>query len=344
MLERMLALLTEVKRLVVDLMYMAVRLLQASSRGRELEPIQDNTDRIQRNDILLFATLRNEAIRIPFFLDYYRSLGVRHFLFVDNGSTDDFPEIVKKYADVSVWHTEASYRKANFGMHWLNYLLRRFGTGHWCITCDPDEFLVYPHIDQRNLYELTDFLDGENRRSLWCFLLDMYSEKSVNDTIYREGDDPFEVAPYFDHQGYVQDIGWLRESWVAGGVRRRVFFHDMPERAPSLNKIALVKWRWSYSYFLSMHQLVPSWLNLAHADAHTSPTGCLFHFKYFSLLHEKVEEEMERKEHWDNSFEYQKYNEHLSEQSKTLIYEKSARYRNWEQLVALGLMNTGQWF
>ena len=32
--------------------------------------------------------MRNEKIRLPFFLRYYRNLGVNHFLIVDNDSTD----------------------------------------------------------------------------------------------------------------------------------------------------------------------------------------------------------------------------------------------------------------
>lgn len=323
---------------------MGLRFVQSYRHSLGLRCVQDNTSAIAPTDILLFTVLRNEAVRIPFFLDYYRKLGVNHFLIVDNGSKDGFGDLVSNRADVSVWHTKQSYRRANFGMHWLNYLLRHFGTNHWCVTCDPDEFLVYPNCDTRNLYELAAFLDAEERRSLFCVMLDMYSDKPIFDTTYSAGDNPFEVAPYFDGSGYVQRIGWLRESWVTGGVRRRVFFHDIPWTTPSLNKTPFVKWRWSYSYYLSMHQLVPCWLNEAHAKEYNSVTGCLLHFKYFSLLKEKVAEEMHRKEHWDNSFEYRTYDKHLAEAEKILFYEKSVRYNGWERLVDLGLMNSGRWF
>lgn len=40
------------------------------------------------NGILLFSTLRNERVRLPYFLRYYRDLGVNHFLIVDNDSED----------------------------------------------------------------------------------------------------------------------------------------------------------------------------------------------------------------------------------------------------------------
>ncbi len=323
---------------------MIIRLMQSVRHGFSLRSVQDNTKSIGRGDILLFATLRNECVRMPYFLDYYRELGVSHFLLVDNGSDDGFQALVAGMDDVSVWYTEASYSAANFGMHWLNHLLRRFGRDHWCVTCDPDEFLVFPYRDSRKLQDLASFLESENRRSLCCVMLDMYSDRPINETLYTEGDDPVQVAPYFDGTGYYQAPGWLREVKVQGGVRRRIFFADRPDSAPSIHKTPFVKWHWSYSYFLSMHQLVPTHLNIPHAETYDSPTGCLLHFKYFSLLDDKVREEMTRGEHWDNSFEYRQYHSRFEEGPLNLHYERSVRFENWRQLVTLGFMNTGRWF
>ena len=50
--------------------------------------MRDLTDTLTKNSILAFTTLRNERVRLSYFLDYYRDLGVDHFLIVDNGSTD----------------------------------------------------------------------------------------------------------------------------------------------------------------------------------------------------------------------------------------------------------------
>lgn len=324
--------------------YLFQRHLQSRLHGRELTLVQDNTAAIRPGDVLLFATLRNEAIRMPYFLEYYRRLGVRHFLLVDNQSDDDFAELVADMPDVSVWYTESSYRDANFGMHWLNALLRRYGCGHWCVTCDPDEFLVFPYQGDRQLPELAGHLEGLGRRSLCCVMLDMYGEQPVSGTQYERGADPFAVAPFFDGTGYVQDHGWLREIKVMGGVRRRFFFSETPQLSPSIHKTPFVKWRYSYSYFLSMHQLVPEWLNIPHGKVANAPTGCLMHFKYFSLVQEKVAEELVRKQHWDDSFEYRQYHSKLDSLEKSLVYEKSVRFRDWRQLVELGFMNRGQWF
>lgn len=324
--------------------HMGHRYLQSVKRGRELELAQDNTAHIRPADVLLFATLRNEAVRMPFFLEYYRRLGVHHFLLVDNGSTDGFRDQVRRQDDVSVWTTTASYADANYGMHWLNALLRRYGCDHWCVTCDPDEFLVFPYCDQRTLAELGAFLESERRRSLSCVMLDMYSDRPLDQTVYRSGDDPFALAPFFDGSGYTQRYGFLDDQYTRGGVRRRVFFRDDPDRAPALNKTPFVKWRRSYSYFTSMHQLVPGWLNAASGARHRTPTGCLLHFKHFSLLREKVREELVRGEHWQDSFEYRRYDQRLEGGEGSFLCDGSIAYRDWRQLARLGFVNVGQWF
>ena len=42
-----------------------------------------------KNEIRFFATMRNEGLRLPYLLDYYRQLGVKRFFIVSNGSTDE---------------------------------------------------------------------------------------------------------------------------------------------------------------------------------------------------------------------------------------------------------------
>ncbi len=37
-----------------------------------------------RNEIRLFSCIRNEVLRLPYFLDYHRSMGVDRFIFIDN--------------------------------------------------------------------------------------------------------------------------------------------------------------------------------------------------------------------------------------------------------------------
>ena len=123
--------------------------IRAFRKRRELALSVDRTASIEGGAVLAFVTIRNEKPRLPYFLDYYRKLGVAHFFFVDNGSDDGGHELLAEQSDVSLWRTEASYRKSRFGNDWLNWLRFLYGHGHWTLTVDPDEFLVYPFCDSR---------------------------------------------------------------------------------------------------------------------------------------------------------------------------------------------------
>ena len=320
---------------------MVRRIFLSFLHGRNLQCIVNHTANINKKDIILFCTLRNEVIRIPYFLDYYRSLGVDHFIFVDNGSSDGFMGYVRDMEDVSVWFTDASYKKSNFGMHWLNYLLRKHGTKHWCVVCDPDEFLVYPRSTTRGLHDLSRHLDQEGKTSLFALMLDMY-DVYVDSAQYQQGKRPWDVCSYFDKFGYSADIDpWLTNLHIQGGVRQRVFYRDKPELAPALNKIPFVKWRRHYSYVSSMHCLIPRAPNYTYSSYDI--TGCLLHFKFISAIVEKSKEEMARGEHYDNSSEYKKYFDALSTRQQLYDAKYSVEYEGWQQLVSHGLMNPASW-
>ena len=80
--------------------------IRAIRKRRELTVIADRTSDIGKHDIVAFLTIRNERPRLRYFLNYYRRLGVDHFCFVDNGSTDGGPELLEDEPDVSLWHTD----------------------------------------------------------------------------------------------------------------------------------------------------------------------------------------------------------------------------------------------
>jgi hypothetical protein len=319
-------------------------LLRAFRRRRQLEPVRDRTGTLRPAPILVFSTIRNERVRLPFFLDYYRKLGVDHFLIIDNGSDDGSRAYLEAQADVSLWSAGAGYRQSRFGMDWLMHLLRRHGTDNWCLTVDVDEFLVYPFCETRPLRALTDWLDGAGVRAFSAMLLDMYPKGAMHRHPYREGQNPFEIAQYFDSGNYSIRRNWPYQNlWIQGGPRARLFFADQPKRAPAMNKIPLVKWDRSYAYVSSTHMMLPRGLNLAYeAAGGEKPSGCLLHAKFLDTFALKAEEELQRGQHYAESHEYRAYREGV-EKERDLWCNWSEKYINWRQLETLGLMSKGNW-
>ncbi len=320
------------------------RLIAAGLRAFDLKKRNVRTDAIKPSDILLFATLRNEAPRLPYFLEYYRALGVDHFMIIDNGSDDGSADLLAEADDVSLWTTDKSYRQANFGVHWMNALKHRYADGHWCVIVDPDEFLVYPHCDTRDLRMLAEHLDSIGRISMGTILLDLYGEGPVSETICATGEDPVAAAPWFDPANYfVRRNDRYRNLWIQGGPRLRAFFADRPMHAPALNKIPLVKWTVGTAYVSSTHALLPRRYNLTYDhEGGEKLTGALLHTKFLSTMSEKVAEEVRRAEHFAGGREYKAYSDQIG-LGLNLWTPHSAKYEDWRQLVALGLMSRGGW-
>lgn len=318
--------------------------VRAFRKSRELRSVVDRTAQINPRDVLLFCTFRNEHIRLPYFLQYYRDLGVRHFLFVDNNSEDGGGDYLASQPDVSLWHTTGSYKSSRFGADWLNHLQSKYGHDHWILTVDPDEFFVYPFCDTRPIHALTDWLDACAIRAFGAMLLDMYPKGPINNTVYRSGQDPLEVANWFDPGNYVIERNWSHWNlWIQGGPRARTFFADDPDSAPALNKIPLVKWRRRYAYSSSTHMLLPRGLNLVFdEDGGEKASGVLLHTKFLPTFTEKAREELLRGQHYDASVEYRAYAAQ-DDANPDLWCKWSERYINWRQLEILGLMSKGNW-
>lgn len=320
------------------------RLVRAVRKSGELSPVQDNTRAIRPGDILLVCTMRNEQIRLPYFLQYYRGMGINHFLFVDNGSTDGTTDYLQGMEDVSLWQTTASYRRAGFGIDWMNYLKRKYAHDHWVLVVDPDEFFIYPFCDTRPIRALTDWLDNSAIRSFSAMLLDVYPKGRIGEVPYQPGQNPLEIAHWFDSGNYTisrnKEYGNL---WIQGGPRARVFFADEPKKAPALNKIPLVKWHRRYAYASSTHALLPRGLNQVYeSDGGEKASGALLHTKFLDTFTAKAEEELVRGQHYGGSAEYKAYAAKMAEQPE-LWCKWSEKYINWRQLEILGLMSKGNW-
>jgi hypothetical protein len=318
--------------------------LRAGIKARSLKPVQNRTAQIARDDILLFCTFRNENQRLPYFLQYYRDLGVDHFLFVDNGSDDGGADFVASQPDVSLWHTNASYGAARYGMDWLGHLQNKYACGHWALTVDTDEFFVYPFCDTRPLRALADWLDASQVRTFGAMLLDMYPKGPASAQPYARGSDPFAIANWFDAGNYTMTRNRLmRNLWIQGGPRARMFFADQPKLAPALNKIPLVKWQKPYVYVSSTHMMLPRGLNLVYDQQGGEKTsGILLHPKFLDTFTARVAEESARGEHYAQGREYRSYADE-SGGDPDFWGQWSEQYINWRQLEILGLMSKGNW-
>lgn len=307
-----------------------------------LTPVQDRSATIRPGMVLCFSVIRNETLRLPYYLDHHRRLGVGHFLFVDNASNDGSAEYLAAQPDVSLWSTQDSYKASRFGLDWVGWLLLRHGAGHWCLTLDADELLVFPHWQERGLPELTRWLQSRGAEALAVTMIELYPKGPLSKARHSPGQSPLETLPWFDASGYnytpLQRFGLVS---IRGGVRRRVFFADAHAHAPHLHKTPLIRWNRRYAYVSSTHIALPRRLNGGFARADL-PTGVLLHTKFLPNILDKSREEKQRAEHFTHAENYDSYYDSVIA-DPDLWFEGSQRFEGWQQLEALGLMSRGGW-
>ena len=315
-------------------------LVRAFRKRRQLRCLQDRTKAIQAGDILGFSTMRNEMLRLPGYLDHYRQLGVRHFLIVDNDSDDGTTDYLLRQPDVSLWHSADSYKASRFGVDWLTWLQFRYGHGHWCMTADADELFCFPHDDKLGLLGLTNWLDRSGLETISTIMIELYPKGPISETPATEGSilkhlrwfdaDNFWATPRADGLGQV----------VRGGVRARHFFQDEPARAPTMNKLPLVKWSWRYAYVSSTHVALPKSLNALHWARDTAPTGALLHTKFFHDAPARAVMEKARGEHFGDGMLYADYYGGVAA-DPDFWSETSSEFTGWQALEVLGLIQAG---
>lgn len=282
--------------------------------------------REKAGQILLFSTVYNGAEYLDWFLDYYRRMGIDHFIMTDNASSDGTRERLESEDDVSVFLNEGSYGRSAYGTLWINHLQQRFGTGHWCLNADIDEGFVFPRYDSgRTLRDLVGYADANGFRAFGAVMVDMYP-----DTFERDGrpadfasctnfDDDYSVArselpPYFVAQG---------------GIRQRLTGLGM-----AFQKVPLVRVERDFRYVDCCH----STTHVPIADIRTA----LLHYKFIGDTKARTQEAISRGEHFASASTYIRFAE-AAEQigwSGSLSSPHSRKYTGDASLEEAGIMES----
>jgi hypothetical protein len=131
-------------------------------------------------ELVVLCLVRDGRPYVRSFVEHYRSLGAKHLVFLDNGSTDGTVEALKRYDNVTVLRTRLPFKEHQGPMK--RYLVSRFGRGRWSLYADIDELFDYPYSDVVSLGSFLGYLNRNSYTAVVAQMLDMFPEEPLSDT------------------------------------------------------------------------------------------------------------------------------------------------------------------
>ena len=298
--------------------------------------------------------MRNERFFIEAFLNYYRELGVDHFLILDDGSDDGTKEILTEQHDVTVLESEFAYgevyrrvslpflrmQEMRAGIRLKALLPSTFLKNQWCVYADADEFYILPPeacTMQKLVLELDRRAYSVALGVMVEFYPKEYSDLDLDVEEPKSFDNLLDMAPYFDAAQLLEvnekgDIKRLRPS-ASGRLFRQ---YDIPlgntsgskkHRGSATHKVPLIK-PGRHVRLFSGHKAsvsVPPDLALTVA-----------HFKFTPDVLRRTNLALNTQAWSGGSQKYSKYEllfNKMAECNGTFMSSDSARYTKSEQLV-----------
>ncbi len=170
--------------------------LRRARFARSLRHLHGATGTIPQDEVLAIVLVRNGGYYMDAFFDYYRALGVRHFAFIDNGSSDDTIDRIKSEPGTRI--DQSTLPLAKFEDLLRQYPAQTYGRDRWCLYIDMDEVLDFEGRGEVGLNGLIRYLEAQGATALVCQMLEMFPKAPLNataDLSYRNALDEF---AYFD--------------------------------------------------------------------------------------------------------------------------------------------------
>jgi glycosyltransferase involved in cell wall biosynthesis len=276
------------------------------------------------DELVVLVLLRNGRAYIKPFIEHYFSLGIKHIVFLDNGSTDGTVETLQRYENVTVLRTRVPYKKYNITMK--QYLVERFGRDRWTLSVDIDELFEYPYSDVVSLKALLRYLNEHSYTAVVTYMLDMFPETLLpaSEDLSTEYEDLKEVYRFYEisdvrtwdyNEG--GDIGNVVSNEeieiLQGGVQQRLF-----GIGPLLMKHPLV----FLDEKLKPHDMSDHWAGNARiADF----TALFLHYKLSANLYELVRREIEERRYTNLHGKYDRYYKVLTQAPSLLMRNDTSK-------------------
>jgi len=235
------------------------------------------------------------------FLEHHLALGVAHFVFVDNGSSDATIDFLRRRSS-RVTVVRSTLPPSKYESYLRRQAIRKYARNHWCLCVDVDELFDYPLSDKMPLKGLLEYLERGGYNCVVSQMLDLFPDGPLDETHagtvaaltsrYRNYDlsaiearDYRDAGPDLEYFLRGNAIGSDAIKVLYGGVRKQFFGANV-----CLTKHPLVK-------------VVPGVVPSVHPHAASGVrcadfTGLIRHYKFAGNFAERMRAQVRHKT-WD---------------------------------------------
>lgn len=190
-------------------------------------------------DVVLVVVVKDGTFYLDEFFKHYRALGVQHFVFMDNGSTDGTIERIKIEPGTVI--LQSTLTIASYEVEFRRHGAQTYANNHWVLYADIDELFEFEGSETLGLSGLAEYMQSQGYTALMAQMLDLFPVASIQ----SYADAPFEKTiadfQYYDLTAIVRydyhdydSIPWsyfMRTNttsnddlkFMFGGVRKKIF-------------------------------------------------------------------------------------------------------------------------
>lgn len=139
---------------------------------------------LKPDDFAVVCLEKNGHEYLPSFLKHYRSLGAKHFFFIDNDSDDETVSLLSAQTDVTIYQTSLKHRKYESEIR--RVIVDEHCKGAWCMCVDIDELFDFPYSNKISMKNFIEYLRANGFTSIVGYMLDMFSITEKASGIYLE--------------------------------------------------------------------------------------------------------------------------------------------------------------
>lgn len=316
----------------------------------------------------LTCIVRDEMYFLPPFLDHYRELGVKRFIFLDDKSRDETREYLCGQPDCMVLTSSHNYgdivsdeaqlspnaQFRRFNIIWTNLLVRKFSLGKWSLHVDADEFLKLP--EGMRIADFLPIAEASGANAVWSVLLDLYP---ASISVLRDARSSDVLEPdtdwYFDARRHLQVSASGEVSGAYSGSRARLmqtFANHRPDYK-LLDRVMLKplmhrlrgKYRAYNCTFKAPLLKMPETgaMMSSHLPSFPGAPGIVLpleHFKFTPQIYDRMETALRMKQYYEGSIEYKDMDRLLNameQAQQPFLCSWSSSDRSWQNYVRTGV-------